>query len=132
MHTLIDRVHSLPPIIVCRFILNLRQVKHAGSSWVSGDQSHSLKFVGNMGQSLQFGEDQEEDDRLGGDEHTTEFGDLPEAGAEPQNLNLVQVNEDADGNRQCPDLDVQEVRFAPSTVSLAGAMFFVIVHESIQ
>ncbi|KAI0769558.1 hypothetical protein BC629DRAFT_1442237 [Irpex lacteus] len=54
----------LPPIIVCRFFLNLRQVKPAGNSWVSGNQSHSLRFVGNMGESLQFGEDEERDDGL--------------------------------------------------------------------
>ncbi|KAI0825869.1 hypothetical protein BC629DRAFT_1586729 [Irpex lacteus] len=42
-------------MIVCHFILNLRQIEPAGSSWVSANQSHSLRFVGNMGQSLQFG-----------------------------------------------------------------------------
>ncbi|KAI0825861.1 hypothetical protein BC629DRAFT_31621 [Irpex lacteus] len=46
---------TVPPMIVCHFILNLRQFEPAGSSWASADQSHSLRFVGNMGQSLQFG-----------------------------------------------------------------------------
>lgn len=54
----------MPSLIVCRFILNLRQVKLAGDSWVSGNQSHSLRFVGNMGESLQLGEDEEGDDEL--------------------------------------------------------------------
>ncbi|KAI0086733.1 hypothetical protein BDY19DRAFT_995486 [Irpex rosettiformis] len=49
----------LPPLIVYRFILNLRQVKPAGSSWVSGNQSGSLRFVGNAGESLRFGADEE-------------------------------------------------------------------------
>ncbi len=55
-------VSSLPPLIVCRFIL--RQVKPAGSSWVSGNQSHSLRFVGNMGETLQFGEENDNDNEI--------------------------------------------------------------------
>ncbi|KAI0086731.1 hypothetical protein BDY19DRAFT_907923 [Irpex rosettiformis] len=50
---------TLPPLIVCRFILNLRQVKPAGSSWISGNQSGSLRFVGNAGEPLRFGADEE-------------------------------------------------------------------------
>ncbi|KAI0084474.1 hypothetical protein BDY19DRAFT_909816 [Irpex rosettiformis] len=49
---------TMPPIIVCRFILNLRQVKPAGSSWLSGGQSVNLRFVGNMGEALHFGADE--------------------------------------------------------------------------
>lgn len=50
-------------MIVCHFILNLRQIKPAGSSWASANQSRSLRLVGNMGQSLQFGaENGEEED----------------------------------------------------------------------
>ncbi len=49
---------SLPPIIICRFILNLRQVQPGGASCSSGsNKSISLRFVGNVGQSLQFGPD---------------------------------------------------------------------------
>ncbi|KAI0769500.1 hypothetical protein BC629DRAFT_1533270 [Irpex lacteus] len=48
---------SFPPMIVCHFILSLRQIEPAGSSWASGNPSRSLRFVGNMGQSLQFGEE---------------------------------------------------------------------------
>lgn len=67
MHTL-----SLPAMIVCRFILNLRQIEPAGSSWASGNKSVSLRFVGNLGQPLQIGidNDEPEDDDLevyGGD-----------------------------------------------------------------
>ncbi len=47
-------------MIICRFILNLRQIEPAGNSWASGSgtpiQSRSLRFVGNMGQSMQIGE----------------------------------------------------------------------------
>ncbi|KAI0769528.1 hypothetical protein BC629DRAFT_1442214 [Irpex lacteus] len=56
----------IPPMIICRFILNLRQIEPAGNSWVSGSgtpiQSHSLRFVGNMGQSMQIGEVDEDKD----------------------------------------------------------------------
>ncbi|KAI0086727.1 hypothetical protein BDY19DRAFT_995482 [Irpex rosettiformis] len=52
---------NLLPLIVCRFILNLRQVKPAGSSWISGTQSGSLRFVGNAGESLRFGAEEEEE-----------------------------------------------------------------------
>ena len=49
------------PIIICRFTLDLRQVKSPGSSWISGSQSASLRFVGNAGGSLHFvGDDDEE------------------------------------------------------------------------
>lgn len=46
-------------MIVCHFILSLRQIEPTGASWPSADQSQSLRFVGNMGQSLQFGQDTE-------------------------------------------------------------------------
>ncbi|KAI0084424.1 hypothetical protein BDY19DRAFT_997774 [Irpex rosettiformis] len=60
---------TLQPIIVCRFILNLRQVKPAGSSWISGNQSGSLRFVGNAGESLRFGADEEPEEE---EENTAE------------------------------------------------------------
>ncbi len=65
-------IFSLPAMIVCRFILNLRQIEPAGSSWASGNKSVSLRFVGNLGQPLQIGidNDEPEDDDLevyGGD-----------------------------------------------------------------
>ncbi|KAI0086742.1 hypothetical protein BDY19DRAFT_995495 [Irpex rosettiformis] len=53
-------MQTLPSLIVCRFVLNLRQVKPAGNSWISGSQSISLRFVGNAGELLQFGSDEEE------------------------------------------------------------------------
>lgn len=43
----------MTPIIICRFILNLRQVKTTDSSSVSGNQLTKLRFVGNIGQSLE-------------------------------------------------------------------------------
>ena len=52
---------SITPIIICRFTLDLRQVKSPGSSWISGNQSASLRFVGNAGGSLHFGGDDEEE-----------------------------------------------------------------------
>ncbi|KAI0083914.1 hypothetical protein BDY19DRAFT_998115 [Irpex rosettiformis] len=60
---------TLQPLIVCRFILNLRQVKSAGSSWISGSQSGSLRFVGNAGESLQFGADEKPEEE---EENTVE------------------------------------------------------------
>lgn len=46
-------------MIICRFILNLRQVGPAGSSLISENQSASLRFIGNIGQSLQIGDEDE-------------------------------------------------------------------------
>ncbi|KAI0084434.1 hypothetical protein BDY19DRAFT_997782 [Irpex rosettiformis] len=64
---------TLPPIIVCRFILNLRLVKPAGSSWISGNQSGSLRFVGNAGEPLRFGADDEpEEEEENAVEHLAE------------------------------------------------------------
>ncbi|KAI0769503.1 hypothetical protein BC629DRAFT_1533368 [Irpex lacteus] len=57
----------LPQIIVCRFILNLRQLEPTGTSWISDSKSHSLHFVGNMGQSLHTG-GTDEDEENGVDE----------------------------------------------------------------
>ncbi|KAI0769498.1 hypothetical protein BC629DRAFT_1680760 [Irpex lacteus] len=59
----------IPPLIICRFLLNLRQVDLGleESSLVSGRQSHSVRFVGNIGESLQFGGDDNEDDGDGED-----------------------------------------------------------------
>lgn len=45
---------------MCRFILNLRQVRPAGSSFIDGEQSVSLRFMGNMGESLHFGGEEED------------------------------------------------------------------------
>ncbi|KAI0086736.1 hypothetical protein BDY19DRAFT_995489 [Irpex rosettiformis] len=58
---------TLPPLIICRFILNLRQVKPAGSSWISGSQSGTHRFAGNAGESLQLGvgdEPEEEEENV--------------------------------------------------------------------
>lgn len=68
LRSLTKHAHSFPSMIVCHFILSLRQIEPAGRSWASGNQSHSLRFVGNMGQSLQFGgegADKEEEDIAG-------------------------------------------------------------------
>lgn len=56
-------VFSLLPLIVCRFILHLRQTKQVGtgSLRVPGYQSHSIQFVEPVGSSLQVGEGDEED-----------------------------------------------------------------------
>ena len=47
----------LPPIISCRFILNLRQVRKVDdpNSQEFSNSSVSIRFVGNMGQSLHVG-----------------------------------------------------------------------------
>ena len=49
------------PIIICRFTLNVRQVKSPGSSWISGSQSVSLRFVGDAGGLLQIGANEDEE-----------------------------------------------------------------------
>ena len=56
--------------MICRFILDLRQVKQAGSSWISGNRSISLRFVGNAGESLQSGTMQDEWDHIPDDTPT--------------------------------------------------------------
>ena len=50
------------PIIICRFILDLRQVKVSDSSQNSGTQPSSIRFVGNAGESLQFEDDGDEEE----------------------------------------------------------------------
>ena len=62
-HTLHLPLYSAIPIIICRFILNLRQVKPPGNSWASsGDQTLSLRYAGEMGGSLHFSTDKESED----------------------------------------------------------------------
>ena len=50
------------PIIICRFILDLRQVKVSDSSQNSRTQPSSIQFVGNAGESLQFEDDGHEEE----------------------------------------------------------------------
>ncbi|KAI0084407.1 hypothetical protein BDY19DRAFT_971798 [Irpex rosettiformis] len=86
-------IQILPSIIILRFILNLRQASSGlGSS--SGSYSHGLssgfssRFMGNMGQSLQFevnfGEDEDEKDD---DEHYSGGASLIRTHTEPKELN---------------------------------------------
>ena len=65
--------HSLTPIIICRFTLDLRQVSLPRGASLSSKHSVSLRFVGNAGGSLQFGADEGEED----EENTVNF---PRAG----------------------------------------------------
>ncbi|KAI0769536.1 hypothetical protein BC629DRAFT_790149 [Irpex lacteus] len=86
----------LPSIIVCRFILNLRQIEPAGSSWASGSHSVSLRFVGNMGQSLRIAgeEEGEDEDELHTELDTANAGLSPESNVET----IVEAHGDAAGN----------------------------------
>lgn len=59
-NSLTENYFRVPPLIICRFILNLRQIDVAEGSSVVSTQSHSIRFVGNMGQSLQFGDEGED------------------------------------------------------------------------
>ena len=68
-HKLTCYTRSFTPIIICRFTLDLRQVKSPDSSWLSGSQSASLRFVGNAGGSLRFGPDEDEE----GEEDVEQF-----------------------------------------------------------
>ena len=65
-------------MIICRFTLDLRQVKSSGSSWASGDQSVSLRFVGNAGGSLRFGVDEEEEFEEDGIEQPSQAQEEPD------------------------------------------------------
>ncbi len=53
---------------MCRFILNLRQLRPAGSSFIDGRQSVSLRFMGDMGEPLHFGGEEDNGD-LDGTSH---------------------------------------------------------------
>ncbi|KAI0086576.1 hypothetical protein BDY19DRAFT_995862 [Irpex rosettiformis] len=57
---------TLTPIIICRFILNLRYTKPSGSSYPSNSNSASYRFTGNMGESLSIVGDEEDGDDYGG------------------------------------------------------------------
>lgn len=104
-------VSSLPPLVVCRFILNLRQVKPAGSFWIFGNQSHSLRFVGNMGESLQFGELDEDLEESELEEKELIAGlKLPELATEATNLG--RANKGDVGSHLT--FDIQEVRWYSS------------------
>ncbi|KAI0781551.1 hypothetical protein BC629DRAFT_1594297 [Irpex lacteus] len=60
------------PIVVCRFILNLRQIDYSGDSTIiAGDQTFSLRFVGSLGGPLQTSTDDELADE-GYDEHVAQ------------------------------------------------------------
>ncbi|KAI0769555.1 hypothetical protein BC629DRAFT_792037 [Irpex lacteus] len=101
---------TLPPLIVCRFILDLRQVKPADSSWVSRNQSHSLQFVGNMGQSLYFGTEgpgEEVDELEGHGQHAAGPDTLPEVTTEATDSG--KANDGEAGKSDYLDLDVQQV-----------------------
>ncbi len=72
--TNVHTTHRLAPIIVCRFILNLRQINEGdiSSRLPSGGRSTSLRFASNMGQPLHTGI--EEEDEL--TNHSTASEDL--------------------------------------------------------
>ncbi len=60
---LIWNVFSFLPLMVCRFILHLRKPKRAASEslWASGNQSFSMRFLGQVRNPLQGGQADEED-----------------------------------------------------------------------
>ncbi|KAI0818721.1 hypothetical protein BC629DRAFT_1463743 [Irpex lacteus] len=63
----------LPPMVVCHFILNLRQIKSSGGSSISGDQAARLQsFIGNIGQPLRT--EAEEMDEDGDNEDPADVG----------------------------------------------------------
>lgn len=64
-------IYRAVPVIVCRFILNLRQIDYSGDSIISGDQTFSLRFVGSLGEPLQTSTDDELADE-GYDEHVAQ------------------------------------------------------------
>ncbi len=60
-------------MVVCHFILNLRQIKSSGGSSISGDQAARLQsFIGNIGQPLRT--EAEEMDEDGDNEDPAEVG----------------------------------------------------------
>lgn len=83
-------------------------MKPAGSSWVSGNQSHSLRFVGNIGESLQFGGDDEENNALEEEAYATAGPDTLPALAIAEASTLGEANEGEVGTHL--DFGIQEVR----------------------
>ena len=76
-----DIYYSFTPIIVCRFIINLRQIKSPGSSWFSGGHTidlHSIDIANTRESIIQLDmeeEDSEEDERPARDKSS----DIPAA-----------------------------------------------------
>ena len=78
------RSFSLQPILIQRFIINLRQLSVPSITDTTRRDlhSHSVNFrlpnrqtvIGNMGESLQFGGDEDDDEPIGTTEHGTIIG----------------------------------------------------------
>ena len=83
-------------MIICRFILNLRQIEPSGSYSASGDQQSSLWFTGNAGQSLHLSEVGEEDDVAGGSSAQT---DTLKPDAPPMIPSATSKSRDSDTDR---------------------------------
>ncbi|KAI0809274.1 hypothetical protein BC629DRAFT_1106994 [Irpex lacteus] len=92
---------TLAPIIICRFILNLRQIDDGGSSLPSGGRSTGLRFASNMGQPLHTGI--EEEDEL--TNHST-----PGEGYEDSSITRPQRESDEEGMSR-NDVEAELVSF---------------------
>ncbi len=73
----------MTPIIICRFILDLRQVGASATdpSAISVHHSTNMRFVGNMGQLLQTGAEMEDEEETSSHSYEME-GSSTHAGTE--------------------------------------------------
>ncbi|KAI0685095.1 hypothetical protein BC835DRAFT_1421588 [Cytidiella melzeri] len=77
----------MPPIIISRFLLNLRQANNQGLESGTVVQRSTIRFksdmiVGNMGQSLRFGQEEDEDPVTISEDERTDI-ELGESDASP-------------------------------------------------
>ncbi|KAI0804508.1 hypothetical protein BC629DRAFT_1590775 [Irpex lacteus] len=83
----------MTPVIICRFILDLRQVETYDSrATISGNLS--MRFVGNLGQSLQTGMEFEDEEEISSLSYETEDSSVPaeifqESGGESSNDDVL-------------------------------------------
>lgn len=86
----------MTPVIICRFILDLRQVETYDSrATISGNLS--MRFVGNLGQSLQTGMEFEDEEEISSLSYGTEDSSVPaeifqESGRESGNDDVLVVS----------------------------------------
>ncbi|KAI0705913.1 hypothetical protein BC835DRAFT_1302665 [Cytidiella melzeri] len=88
------------PIIICHFILNLRQLGAHDDDYMSGQQSTIVRFAANLGQSVRFG-GWEEDKNTNQTQRFRDSGDIHHPKSESIELGKVE-----EGMEEGEDVDV--------------------------
>lgn len=131
--SLMHHNYSASPIIICRFILNLRKLTSGEDSSVSGNQSRSLRFVGNAGRSLQIGEEDENEDELepGHEAVFTQPGAPSDISNETTYAAETNYGEEQSVHAQNAELEAQQVGVLPlpsQTVGYSVIVLVLIIH----